>query len=105
MNTPNLITDTKGTCPRCKASWVGHEIAEEHRHHYAPLDADPSTYPTHGSRLIGLEDRDIYDGAHSWKCPDCAAVFPRLIDKHAKWKLKMLNSGVTEAFFLGTTAP
>ena len=74
MNTPNDITDIKGTCPRCKADWKGWEIPEKDRHHYAPLDADPSTYPTHGSRLIGMEDRDIYDGAHSWKCPDCAAI-------------------------------
>ena len=84
-NTKNLIVDTKANCPRCEVSWLGSEIAEEHRHHYGGA--------THGSRLIGMEDRDIYDGAHSWMCPDCRAVFPRLMEYHAKWKLKMLASG------------
>lgn len=84
-NTVNLIVDIKANCPRCEVSWLGSEIAEEHRHHYGGA--------THGSRLIGMEDRDIYDGAHSWMCPDCRAVFPRIMEKHAKWKLKMLDSG------------
>jgi hypothetical protein len=94
MNGLNDITDTKGTCPRCDASWLGSEIAEEHRHHYGGA--------THGSRLIGMEDRDLYDGAHSWMCPDCRAIFPRIMLYHAKWKLAMLDSGKDPAFFRGT---
>lgn len=102
-NTPNLIIDDKGSCPRCNADWKGWEIPEEDRHLYAAPDAEPSTYPTHGSRLIGLEDRDIYDGCHSHQCPDCKAIFPRIMYYHAKWKLKMLAEGKTEQFFHGTT--
>ena len=96
MITQEWQLDIKGNCPSCKADWQGWEIPEEDRHHYAPLDADPSTYPTHGSRLIGMEDRDIYDGAHSWMCPDCRIIIPRIMCYHAKWKLKMIESGVAE---------
>lgn len=89
-NTVTHIRDITGTCPSCNADWRDKPIPEENRHHYAPLDADPSTYPTHFSRLIAMEDRDIYDGAHSYKCPDCEAVFPRILRYHAIWhKRKM----------------
>jgi hypothetical protein len=86
--------DITGNCPSCKASWQAGAIPEEYLHHYIPLDAEPGTVgPTHYSRLIGMEDRDIYDGAHSWMCPDCRIIIPRIMYYHAKWKLKMMESG------------
>jgi len=90
-NTTHLITNIIGNCPRCNASWVGSEIPEKYRdEHYSGA--------THYSKLIGMEDRDIYDGAHSYQCPDCRAVFPRIVEYHAKWKLKMQSAGAEIIF-------
>lgn len=55
-------------CPRCKASWVGAEIAEEHRHLYGGR--------THGSLLIGIYDRGV-DRTVEWVCPACQGQFDR----------------------------
>lgn len=29
------------------------------------------------SRVIGVEYRGLYDGVWEWRCPDCAATWPR----------------------------
>ena len=56
------------TCPACHADLRGAEIPVEHREHFGGA--------THGSRLIGIYDRDR-DRTVAWRCPDCGAEWAR----------------------------
>ena len=41
--------------------------------HYGAVDA-------RFSRVIGVEYRGRYDGVWEWRCPDCAATWPRFAE-------------------------
>jgi len=90
VTTQEWQLDITGICPSCKANWKGPAIPEKYREKFYGGS-------THYSRLIGMEDPTIYDGAHSWMCPDCRIIIPRITFYHFKWKLKMMNSGAAES--------
>lgn len=60
------------TCPYCHKDLTGEPIPKEYLDmgYYAPGS-------THYSRLIGIEEPEIYDGIIAWKCPECRAIWPR----------------------------
>jgi|LakMenEpi03Aug12_release.lakeMendotaPanAssembly.Ray.scaffolds.fasta_scaffold157592_4 hypothetical protein len=78
-------------CPECNASldgggifetlrpqdWCAHMDDDELRKyvedHYGAVDA-------RFSRVIGVEYRGRYDGVWEWRCPDCAATWPRFAE-------------------------
>ena len=64
-----MMIDLDGPCPACGASWQGEPIPEDWRQYCGGK--------THYSRLIGIEIPEKYDGVWLWRCPDCAAEFPR----------------------------
>ena len=68
-----------GSCSECGADWRGKPIPERDR--AAGYYGDPSTAPTHYSRLIGVElpydNPNHYDGVSFWRCPDCGAQWDR----------------------------
>ena len=33
------------------------------------------------SRIVGIEDPNLYDGVSYWKCPDCSGVWSRFTGK------------------------
>ncbi len=58
-------------CPKCRADFQGAPIPQEY------IDEgyfDPGV--THYSRLIGVEESEIYDGIIRWRCPDCKHEWP-----------------------------
>jgi len=67
-------------CPNCKNSWIGGEIPENIREHYAP--------PYRWKREIGIDGGrfGIYDGIVAYQCPDCNKEFPRA---DTPWALEM----------------
>jgi len=57
------------TCPECGMDWKYEVDGETHRH------------------LIGIEDRDRYDGISFWMCPKCETMWDRFtgeVYKHDK---------------------
>ena len=51
-------------CPKCEADFTGEEIPEQDRELFGG--------ESHFSRLIAVEDPNIYDGVLFWECPDCS---------------------------------
>lgn len=64
-----MVSAETENCPNCGVSWDGGEIPENMRQHYSP--------PYRLSRLIGIEDPNVYDGVSWWRCPDCSAQWDR----------------------------
>lgn len=67
-NGPPVDVAHLDACPSCGVSWVGAEIAPEHRHMYGGV--------SHGSRQIGVYSREL-DRTVEWLCPDCGTRWPR----------------------------
>lgn len=61
----------RNECPKCKSSWIGEEIPEEHREEYYGGS-------THFKREIGIDGGQIgiYDGTVAVRCPDCGEDMP-----------------------------
>ena len=59
-------------CPKCKISFKGEPIPEEHRQHYGD-DV------THYGLEIGIDGgyMGIYDGIVAYRCHSCSHKFPR----------------------------
>ena len=88
--------DHHGKCPECKSDWDAGSIFDTLRpqawcadktdaellkyveQHYAP--------PYRFSRIIGIEDRNKYDGVWEYACPDCNARFPRFGEPDGRTK-------------------
>ena len=86
--------DHHGKCPKCNIDWDAGSIFDTLRpqawcadktdaellkyveQHYAP--------PYRFSRIIGIEDRNKYDGVWEYACPDCNARFPRFGEPNGK---------------------
>lgn len=56
-------------CPFCGTDLQGELIPLEHRHFYGG--------ETHYSKLIGVEDPELYDGVSWWMCPVCVRTWDR----------------------------
>lgn len=59
-------------CPLCGSNCQGEPISQEY--------IDKGYYAegaTHYSRIIGYEERGVYDGVLIWMCPDCGGAWPR----------------------------
>ena len=63
-------TNSYEECPNCNANLVGEKIPLDEREFYGEG-------VTNYSRLIGIEDPDIYDGTAWWMCPDCQHTWKR----------------------------
>jgi hypothetical protein len=65
---------TPAECPECKSDLTGDPIPQEF--------LDKGYYgddTTHYSRVIGIEDPDVYDGISWWECPDCKHIWKRFL--------------------------
>lgn len=91
-----MITDKTTECPICKASWDGGSILDSFKKqrdegaecYQGKTDEDLEAMikecyrpPYRWSRLIGIEDRDKYDGISFWQCPDCKTTWNRFTGK------------------------
>lgn len=70
-------------CLKCKSSWLGKPIPEEHREEYYGGK-------THFKREIGIDGgyMGIYDGIVALMCPDCKEYFPC---SNSSWALEMFD--------------
>jgi rubredoxin len=85
-----MITNEQkhGHCPSCKSNWddglIFDNFRKSKRYHEIPDEeirkmvkesyGDPNA---HFSRLVGIEDPNVYDGILFWQCPDCESKFQR----------------------------
>lgn len=86
-----MVTSKTEECPVCKVSWNGGSILDSFKKQRdegqcyqgktdEELEAIVKEYyspPYRWSRLIGIEDRDKYDGVSYWACPDCHTTWDR----------------------------
>jgi hypothetical protein len=101
--------DHSGLCPKCGCSWNAGDVLEtfktmrsEGREWYkdktdAELIKIAGNYgwtpesPKNFSRLIGIEERGVYDGVCKWRCPDCNAEWNRFSKESAGGRTRIVR--------------
>ena len=88
-NKPLERKDHYGDCPQCKKSWDAGRIWKAWRdmeseyykdktdEELQAMEKESYSEPYHFSKLIGIEDRDKYDGISYWHCPFCKNTWDR----------------------------
>lgn len=92
------VNGKEDKCPKCSANWDAGDIfetliAQDWWKTAKKNDTNELKFPTEESfreyikksysspyrfnRIIGVEDRSIYDGVSWWVCPDCRTYFDR----------------------------
>lgn len=83
-------------CPECNESWDGGRIwkvwreMEEYKdrtdEELQTMEKEFYSEPYHFSKLLGIEDRDKYDGISYWQCPFCKSTWDRFTNKLIRGK-------------------
>lgn len=88
-----MVNERTERCPECQSSWDGGSILETFIKQRddgtrcswqgmtdAEIEAmmkESYSPPYRWGRLIGIEDRNNYDGVSYWQCPNCGATWDR----------------------------
>ena len=88
------MKDHYGNCPECGESWDAGRIWKVWRamkdceyyqsktdEELQKMEKESYSEPYHFSKLIGIEDRDKYDGISWWACPFCNTQWDRWTGK------------------------